>query len=69
MPAPLTRRLSLALPILFYVLGLVALRLHLPTGDRAMLVVALLAGLVGVGIGVALVMHQRVELGRLSSHG
>lgn len=64
---PLTRRVSLALPILFYLLALVALWLHLRTQDTPLLIVALLAGLAGVGSGVALVLHQRAAVGRLSS--
>lgn len=64
---PMTRRLSLALPILFYLLALAALRAHLPTGDTPMLVVALLAGLVGLGIGFGLVQQQRAAVVRVCS--
>lgn len=69
MPFSLTRRVSLALPILFYLLALCALWMHLSTGDTPMLIVALLAGLAGIGAGVVLVLHQRSTLGRLSSGG
>ena len=68
MPLPMTRRLSLALPILFYLLALVALRMHLPTGDGPLLIVALLAGLLGVGACAGLVMHHRSAVRRVSSH-
>lgn len=64
MPAPVTRRLSLALPILFYLLSLVALRLHLPTGDTPLLLLAVAAGLASLLVGAALVLHQRATLGR-----
>ena len=64
MTFPLPRRLPLALPILFYLLALAALRMHLPTGDRPLLIVALLAGLVGIGIAVGLVLHHRVVIDR-----
>ena len=67
MPVPMTRRISLALPILFYLLALAALRMHLPTGDGPMLVLALLAGLLAIGIGAALVVHDRAPLSRVSS--
>lgn len=69
MPAgsAMTRRLSLALPILFYLLALAALWLHLVTGDGPMLAVAFAAGLAGVASGAALVVHQRSVVGRLSS--
>lgn len=67
MPLSLTHRVSFALPILFYMLALVALWLHLPTDDTPMLVVALLAGALGIGIGVALVIHHRVEIKPVSS--
>lgn len=67
MPLLATRRLSLALPILFYLLALAALRLHLPTGDTPLLVLALLAGLASFGIGACLVWYHHVTLGRVSS--
>ncbi|MGB0769060.1 MAG: hypothetical protein ACPGYV_15295 [Phycisphaeraceae bacterium] len=67
MPFPVARRLPLVLPILFYGLALIALRLHLPTGDRPLLIVAALAGLVAVGIGVMVVRHHRVSVERVSS--
>ncbi|MEM9348293.1 MAG: hypothetical protein AAGB26_16920 [Planctomycetota bacterium] len=67
MPLPLTRRISVALPILFYLLALVALRLHLPTDDMPLLIVALLAGAACIGTGVALVLHQRAAVERVSS--
>lgn len=62
---PFTRRLSLALPILFYVLALVSLWMHLSTGDEPMLMVAVAAGVLGVGIGLALVLHHRAAIDRL----
>ena len=64
MPLSMTHRVSFALPILFYLLALAALRMHLPTGDRPLLIVALLARLVGIGIAVALVRHHRVVIDR-----
>ena len=67
MPLSLTRRVSFALPILFYLLALAALWLHLPTDDTPMLVVALLAGALGIGIGIAVVLHHRVEIKPVSS--
>ena len=67
MPLSTTRRISFALPILFYLLALVALWLHLPTEDGPMLVVAMLAGALGIGIGVALVRHHNVAFDRVSS--
>ena len=67
MPLSLTHRVSFALPILFYLLALAALWLHLPTDDTPLLVVALLAGGLGIGIGVALVLHHRASVGRVSS--
>lgn len=67
MPLSLTHRVSFALPILFYLLALVALWLYLPTEDVPLLVVALLAGVLGIGIGVALVLHHRVAIDRVSS--
>jgi len=71
MPLPFTRRLPLALPILFYLLALVALRMHmhLPSGDTPLLIVALLAGLLGIGIGVGLVLRHRITLRDVSSSG
>lgn len=65
MPLPLARRFSLALPILFYLLALVSLWMHLSTDDRPMLVVAVLAGLAGIGIAAGLVLHQRAVVGRV----
>ena len=67
MPLSKTHRVSFALPILFYLLALVALWLHLPTEDTPMLVVAVLAGALGIGIGVALVRHHNVVIDRVSS--
>lgn len=67
MAMPLTHRISFALPILFYLLALVALWLHLPTDDTPLLIVALLAGVLGIGIGVALVRHHNVAIDRVSS--
>jgi len=67
MPLTLTHRVSFALPILFYCLSLVSLWLHLPTDDVPLLIVAVLAGVLGVGIGVALVLHHRVQIDRVSS--
>ena len=67
MPLMLTRRISLALPILFYLLALSALWVHLPTDDGPMLVVALLAGAIAIGIGTALVLHHRASIERVSS--
>jgi hypothetical protein len=58
-----------ALPICLYLVALLALRLHLPTGETTPLVVALLAGLLAVGSGVGLVMRHRVPLERVSSRG
>ena len=69
MPSPAARRWMFALPICLYLLALLALRLHLPTGATAPLVVALLAGVLAVGSGVALVLRHRVTLGRVSSRG
>lgn len=66
-PSPMTRRLSLSLPILFYLLALAALWLYLRTDDGPMLVVSLLSGAAGLASGAALVMHQRAAVGRLSS--
>ncbi|MFK7789406.1 MAG: hypothetical protein AB8C95_07965 [Phycisphaeraceae bacterium] len=63
----MTHRVSFALPILFYMLALVAMWLHLPTNDVPLLVVSLLAGLLGIGIGVVLVLHHRVAIDRVSS--
>ena len=63
----LTRRISLALPILFYLPALTALWLHLPTHDMPMLIVAVLAGLAGIGIGVGQVLHHRAAVQRVSS--
>lgn len=67
MPLPMTQRISFALPILFYLLALVALWLHLPTADTPLLIVAVLAGVLGIGIGVALVRHHNVVIDRVSS--
>jgi hypothetical protein len=67
MPLTLTHRVSFALPILFYLLALAALWLHLPTDDVPMLIVAVLAGVLGIGIGVAVVLHHRVMIDRVSS--
>lgn len=67
MPLPMTHRISFALPILFYLLALVALWLHLPTEDGPLLVVAVLAGALGIGIGVAVVRHHNVVIDRVSS--
>lgn len=67
MPLSLTRRISFALPILFYLLALAALWLHLPTRDTPLLIVAVLAGGLGIGIGVALVCHHNVAIDRVSS--
>jgi len=67
MPLSLTHRVSFALPILFYLLALVSLWLYLPTDDVPLLIVALLAGVLGIGIGVALVLHHRVAIDRVSS--
>lgn len=67
MPLSMTQRISFALPILFYLLALVALWLHLPTEDTPLLVVAVLAGVLGIGIGVALVRHHNVAIDRVSS--
>ena len=65
MPLTLTHRVSFALPILFYLLSLVALWLHLPTEDVPLLIVAMLAGALGIGIGVAVVLHHRVAIDRV----
>lgn len=67
MPFSMTRRISFTLPILFYLLALVALWMHLPTEDGPLLVVAMLAGALGIGIGVALVRHHNVAIDRVSS--
>lgn len=67
MPLSLTHRVSFALPILFYLLALAALWLHLPTEDTPLLIVAMLAGALGIGIGVALVLHHRVAIKAVSS--
>jgi uncharacterized membrane-anchored protein YitT (DUF2179 family) len=67
MPFSTTHRISFALPILFYFLSLVALWLYLPTDDVPLLIVAVLAGVVGIGIGVALVLHHRVAIDGVSS--
>lgn len=67
MPLSMTHRVSFALPILFYMLALVAMWLHLPTRDVPLLVVSLLAGVLGIGIGVAVVLHHRVAIDRVSS--
>ena len=67
MPFSATHRVSFALPILFYLLALAALWLYLPTDDTPLLIVALLAGALGIGIGVALVLHHRVAIDRVSS--
>lgn len=67
MPLTMTHRVSFALPILFYLLALVAFWLHLPTRDTPLLVVAVLAGVLGIGIGVALVRHHNVVIDRVSS--
>jgi hypothetical protein len=63
----LTQRVSFVLPILFYLLALAALWLHLPTDDTLLLIVAVLAGAVGLGSGVAVVMHHRATVERVSS--
>jgi hypothetical protein len=63
----MTHRVSFALPILFYLLALAALWLYLPTDDLPLLVVALLAGGLGIGSGVAVVLHHRVEIKPVSS--
>jgi len=67
MPLKLTHRVSFALPILFYMLALLSLWLHVPTDDTPLLIVAVLAGVVGVGSAVALVLYHRVEIDRVSS--
>ncbi len=67
MSLSMTRRISFVLPILFYLLSLVALWLHLPTEDGPLLVVAMLAGLLAIGIGVAVVRHHNVTIDRVSS--
>ena len=67
MPLSTTQRISFALPIMFYFLSLAALWLHLPTQDVSLLIVAVLAGVVGIGIGVALVLYHRVTIDRVSS--
>ncbi|MBX2850812.1 MAG: hypothetical protein KTR15_03590 [Phycisphaeraceae bacterium] len=67
MPLSMTHRVSFALPILFYLLALVAFWLYLPTDDVPLLVVALLAGGLGIGSAVALVLHHRVEIKPVSS--
>lgn len=67
MPLSTTHRVSFALPILFYLLALAALWLHLPTQDTALLVVSVLAGALGIGIGVALVRYHNVVIDRVSS--
>ena len=67
MPLSMTHRVSFALPILFYLLALAALWLHLPTEDTPLLIVAVLAGAIGIGSGVALVLHHRVEIKPVSS--
>ena len=69
MPSPAPRRWLYALPILSYVVALLALRMHLPTGDTLALVVAVLAGALSVGSGVVLVLRHRVTPGRVSSDG
>lgn len=67
MPLSMTHRISIALPILFYLLALVALWLHWPTADGPLLVVAVLAGALGIGIGMVLVRYHNVAIGRVSS--
>ncbi len=69
MPLPTARRWLLIAPILLYVVALLALRMHLPTGEPASLVVAVLAGGLAIAAGVALVRRHRISPGRLSSRG
>lgn len=67
MPMPAARRWMFALPILLYVVALLALRMHLPTGDALPLIIALLAGGSAVVAGVVLVRRHRVTPDPLSS--
>lgn len=62
MPSPhAQRRFAYLLLILCFGLGLLALRLHLLSGDVPLLALAALAGLASLGLGVGMVMNNRVN--------
>lgn len=63
MPYPTPpRRFSFVLLILFFGLGLLALRLHLLSGDGPMLLLAAVSGVLSVGLAVSIVLANRVQL-------
>ncbi|MEM1354283.1 MAG: hypothetical protein AAGH88_05300 [Planctomycetota bacterium] len=63
MPSPTLQRCVVpVLMILCFVLGLLALRLHLISGDVPLLALAALAGLASIGLGTAMVFNNRVQV-------
>ena len=63
MPSPHAhRRIASVLLILCFGLGLLALRLHLLSGDVPLLALAALAGLASVGLGVGTVLNNRISV-------
>lgn len=63
MPSPHAhRRFAYLLLILCFGLGLLALRLHLLSGDVPLLALAALAGLASIGLGVGMVLNNRVSV-------